>query len=341
MGSYIPQPNEKTYALSNGVSIPAVGFGTFANEGAKGETYAAVTHALKTGYRHLDCAWFYQNEGEVGDAVHDFLKQNPNVTRKDLFICTKVWNHLHEPDEVKWSLENSLQHLKMEYVDLFLVHWPIAAEANKERMPKLGADGKYVIKQELTENPEPTWRAMEEIYRSGKARAIGVSNWTIEGLKKLLGHAEIPPHVNQIEIHPFLPNSELVDFCFAHNILPAAYSPLGSQNQIPSTGEKVRTNTTLNAVAERSGHDLAQVLLAWGLKRGYVVLPKSSTPKRIESNFQIPEIADKDFDAVQEVAKGRHARFVNMKDTFGYDVWPEEANGNGFVKGFAPEEAKP
>ncbi|KAF2745205.1 Aldo/keto reductase [Sporormia fimetaria CBS 119925] len=327
MGSTDGLANGKTYRLNNGVNMPAIGFGTFANEGSKGETYRAVMCALKTGYRHLDCAWFYQNEEEVGDAVRDFLKENSQVQRKDLFICTKVWNHLHEPDEVKWSLEDSLKRLQLDYIDLFLVHWPIAAERDEKYMPKLGQDGKYIIKKDLTENPEPTWRAMEELYKAGKARAIGVSNWTIEGLQKLLRFAEVKPAVNQIEIHPFLPNSELVEFCFKNDILPSAYSPLGSQNQVPSTGEKVRTNPTLNEVADRSGHTLAQVLLAWGLRRGYAVLPKSSTPERIESNFQVPELSDKDFEAIESVAKGRHTRFVNMKDTFGYDVWPGE-DGN-------------
>lgn len=323
--------NNKTYKLNNGVTIPAIGFGTFANEGSKGETYRAVTCALETGYRHLDCAWFYQNEDEVGDAVRDFLSSNPSIKRSDLFICTKVWNHLHEPDQVKWSLNDSLTKLKTDYVDLFLVHWPIAAESDANHMPKLGADGKYIIKEQLTENPEPTWRAMEQLYKDGKARAIGVSNWTIPGLQQLLSFAEVPPAVNQIEIHPFLPNTALVDFCFQHNIMPAAYSPLGSQNQVPSTGEKVRTNKTLNEVAERSGNTLAQVLLAWGLRRGYVVLPKSSTPERIQSNWQVPELSDEDFKAVEEVARGRHTRFVNMKDTFGYDVWAGEEEGD-FVK---------
>jgi diketogulonate reductase-like aldo/keto reductase len=322
-----PLANQKTYKLNNGVHIPAVGFGTFANEGSKGETYTAVTHALQTGYRHLDCAWFYQNEEEVGTAVRDFLAATPSVSRSDLFICTKVWNHLHEPEQVEWSINSSLEKLQMSYIDLFLVHWPIAAESDDNHMPKLGADGKYIIKADLTANPEPTWRAMESLARSGKARAIGVSNWTIPGLQQLLKIAEIKPTVNQIEIHPFLPNTPLVEFCQANDILPAAYSPLGSQNQVPSTGEQVRTNVKLNEVAQRSGHDLAQVLLAWGLQRGYVVLPKSSTPKRIESNWLVPELSKEDFESVQEVAKGRHTRFVNMKDTFGLDVWPEEADG--------------
>ncbi|KAI2732806.1 hypothetical protein DTO013F2_10580 [Penicillium roqueforti] len=132
----------KTYTLANGVKMPAVGFGTFANEGSKGETYAAVTTALKVGYRQLDCAWFYLNEGEVGDAIHDFLKTNPSVKREDIFVCTKVWNHLHRYDDVLWSLNNSLERLKLDYVDLFLVHWPIACEKDGQGKPLIGPDGK-------------------------------------------------------------------------------------------------------------------------------------------------------------------------------------------------------
>lgn len=182
-----------------------------------------------------------------------------------------------------------------------------------------------MILKDLTENPEPTWRAMEKIYEDGKARSIGVSNWTIKGLEQLLSFAKIKPHVNQIEIHPFIPNTELVNYCFKHDIMPEAYSPLGSQNQVPTTGEKVSENPTLNAIAQKSGNTLAQVLIAWGLRRGYVVLPKSSNPSRIESNFKLINLSDEDFEAVNKVAEGRHFRFVNMKDTFGYDVWPEEA----------------
>jgi diketogulonate reductase-like aldo/keto reductase len=314
----------KTYTLNNGVKIPAVGFGTFANEGAKGETYKAVAKALEVGYRHLDCASFYQNEDEVGDALHDFLSKNPSIKREDIFICTKVWNHLHQPEDVKWSFQDSCSKLRVDYIDLFLVHWPIAAEKNEDHSVKIGPDGKYIINKELTENPEPTWRAMEELADSGKARAIGVSNWTIAGLQKLFKFARIKPTVNQVEIHPFLPNTELIKFCFDNQILPAAYSPLGSQNQVPSTGETVRENPKLNEVAKHCGHNLGQVLLAWGLRRGYIVLPKSSTPSRIESNFQIPELSDEDFKAIEDVASTKHYRFVNMKDTFGYDVWPEE-----------------
>ena len=186
----------------------------------------------------------------------------------------------------------------------------------------------YVILKDLTENPEPTWRAMEKLYEDKKVHAIGVSNWTIADTEKLLKFAKVKPQVNQIEIHPFLPNDELVDYCFKNDIMPAAYSPLGSQNQVPTTGERVGENKTLNEIAAKGGNTLAQVLIAWGLRRGYVVLPKSGNPARMESNFKSIDLSDADFKAVNEVAKGRHFRFVNMKDTFGYDVWPEETAKN-------------
>lgn len=165
---------------------------------------------------------------------------------------------------------------------------------------------------------------MEAIYESGKARALGVSNWTIQGLESLFKSAKIKPQVNQIEIHPFLPNTQLVDYCKSHGILPEAYSPLGSQNQIPSTGEKVSENMTLNMIARRKECTLAQILIAWGLRRGYVVLPKSSNLARISSNFQTVDLSEEEFQAINDVAEGKHFRFVNMKDTFGYNLWPEE-----------------
>jgi diketogulonate reductase-like aldo/keto reductase len=129
-------------SLNNGVEMPALGFGTFANEGSKGETHKAVVCALDAGYRHLDCAWFYQNEDEVGTGMKTFLDANPSVKRSDIFITTKVWNHLHDPEDVKWSLHDSLSRLQTPYVDAFLVHWPIAAEKNADHTVKIGVDGK-------------------------------------------------------------------------------------------------------------------------------------------------------------------------------------------------------
>jgi diketogulonate reductase-like aldo/keto reductase len=165
---------------------------------------------------------------------------------------------------------------------------------------------------------------MEHLYESGKAKAIGVSNFTIKHLEHLLSVAKIPPHLNQVEVHPFLPNTELIDYCKKKNIQIVAYSPLGSQNQVPTTGERVSENPLLNETAKKGGHTLAQTLIAWGIKRGYAVLPKSSNPDRIKSNFKDYEMPEEEFAAINKVAEGRHFRFVNMKDEFGYDVWPEE-----------------
>ncbi|KAH7304826.1 alcohol dehydrogenase [Rhexocercosporidium sp. MPI-PUGE-AT-0058] len=310
--------------LNNGVKMPALGFGTFANEGSKGETHKAVIHALNAGYRHLDCAWFYQNEEEVGSAMREFLSANPSVKREDIFITTKVWNHLHEPEDVEWSIKDSLAKLQTPYVDAFLVHWPIAAEKNEDRTVKIGSDGKYIINKTLTANPEPTWRAMEKVYTAGLTRSIGLSNFTEAGIAQILSFATIKPSLNQIEIHPFLPQQPLITYCLSQNILPVAYSPLGSQDQVPGTGEKVSTNKDLIAVAEKNGWTLAQVLIAWGIRRGYAVLPKSSNESRIKGNAQLVDLSDEDFEAVNKVASGRWTRFVNMKDTFGYNVWPEE-----------------
>lgn len=166
---------------------------------------------------------------------------------------------------------------------------------------------------------------MEKVYSAGLAKAIGLSNFTQPGIEQILSFATIPPSVNQIEIHPFLPQQALIDYCLSNSILPVAYSPLGSQNQVPGTGEKVSTNKDLIAVAEKNGWTLAQLLVAWGLKRGYAVLPKSSNESRIKSNAKLVKLSEEDFQAVNRVAEGRRSRFVNMKDTFGFDVWPEES----------------
>lgn len=165
---------------------------------------------------------------------------------------------------------------------------------------------------------------MESLYERRLARSIGVSNFTEEGITQLLSFAKVQPAVNQIEIHPFLPQDRLISFCVAHKIVPVAYSPLGSQDQVSGTGEKVATNKELNKVANDRGATLAQVLIAWGIQRGYAVLPKSSDPGRIQSNVNLLQLTDEEFSAVNKVAKGRWTRFVNMKDTFGYNVWPEE-----------------
>ncbi len=266
-----------------------------------------------------------RGEARLEMRLRDFLSQRPDVTRRDIFICTKVWNHLHEPADVVWSAKNSCENLKVDYIDLFLVHWPIAAEKNPDRTVKIGPDGKYIINKDLTENPEPTWRAMEDLVDEGIVKAIGVSNWTVQRTGETF-----KIRAYQACGQPNRDSSILAQHGAGGILLPEGNPArgiftLGSQDQVPSTGERCESDPALNAVAKRSGHSLAQVLLGWGLKRGYVVLPKSSTPSRIESNFVIPELSNADFAAVEQVAKGRHNRFVNMKDTFGYNVLARRA----------------
>jgi len=310
----------ETFKLNTGAGIPALGFGTFAAEGPKGGSYKATLKALEAGYRHLDCAAYYMNEDEVGDAIHDFLKANPSVKRSDLFVTTKVWNHLSRPGDIEWSFNESLKRFRLDYVDMFLLHWPFVAQRTDDMKPKLGENGLYIVEKNLNDEPEEAWRCMEKIYESGKAKSIGVSNWSVEGLKKLLSVAKIPPAANQIEMHPFLSNPEQLEFLKAHNILPVAYSPLGSQGQVPGTDEKVSTNETLNAIAQKKGCSLAQLLIGWGIQRGYAVLPKSSTPSRIEDNFKRVKLTQEEMDEVNKVASTRRIRYVNMGPaTFGHD----------------------
>jgi diketogulonate reductase-like aldo/keto reductase len=305
--------------LCSGGQIPALGFGTYDPLNEPGKCYTSVRGALEAGYRHLDCAAYYLNESEAGNAIYDFLQANPSVSRKDLFITTKVWNHLHEPKDVEWSLRKSLKELRLDYVDLFLIHWPIACMKDDDMMPLRGPDGKYVLDVNLTHQQEITWRAMEHLYDRGLTKSIGVSNWTISGLKELLKHTRVKPSVNQVEIHPFLPNTALLDYCNSQNIILEAYSPLGKL----AVGERLSAVPELSDIVERTGFSLAQTLIAWGIRRGYVVLPKSFTPERIESNFRLVHLSQEDFEAINTFASKQKTRLVNIANDYGIDVWAE------------------
>ncbi|KAF3481832.1 GCY protein [Arthroderma uncinatum] len=316
--------SEYTFKLNTGQDIPGLGFGTFDPKHPE-KAYDATLHALRVGYRHLDCAALYINEELVGNAIHDFLQSRPDVHRKDLFITTKAWNHMHEPEDVEKSIKECLRKLRLDYVDLFLLHYPIATEKDENGEQAMGADGKYIVKRDLTERPEPTWRAMEKVAKAGLTRAIGVSNWSLSRLRSLLRLALIPPAVNQIEIHPFFPNSKLVQYCFDHGVLPVAYSPLGSQVLTCGEGEKARGSQVLRDMARKKECDIGQLLIAWGLRRGYPVLPKSFTPSRITSNFQPIKLTSEEFEAVGNAAGKNYPRFVDLSVEYSYDnFWADE-----------------
>ena len=247
------------YRLSNGVTIPKIGFGTWQIPDGE-EVYNSVTHALKVGYRHVDTAQIYRNEVGVGRAIAD-----SDLAREDIFLTTKIWNDKHDYDLAKASIEESLEKLGVDYVDLLLIHWPNPKALRENEAWKAGNAG--------------AWKAMEEAYRAGKVRAIGVSNFMIHHLEALLETADIKPHVNQVLLAPGCTQDELVAFCRQHEILLEAYSSLG-------TGS-IFDNPVAQELATKYGKSVAQLALRWSLQKGFLPLPKSVTPQNIEANLQI------------------------------------------------------
>lgn len=246
-----------TFTLANGVKIPVVGFGTWQTPDGD-VAYQATLEALNAGYRHIDTAAFYGNEESVGRAIAD-----SKVAREDLFVTTKLWNTDHGYESAKAALELSLKKLGLDYVDLYLIHWP-NPKAFRSEWQRRNAD---------------TWRAMEEAYEAGKARAIGVSNFQVHHMEALFETANIKPMVNQLFLNPSDTEDEIVAFDNNHNILNEAYSPLG-------TGAIFDVPEVTN-VAKRLNKSVAQVVLRWSLDKGFLPLPKSTHAERIIENGQL------------------------------------------------------
>ncbi|MFS0782620.1 aldo/keto reductase [Bacillus sp. 1P06AnD] len=239
---------QDTTTLSNGVKMPVFGLGVFKMEGA--EAVEAVRHAIDEGYRAIDTASMYKNEKEVGEAI-----KQCNVPREDLFITTKVWNSDQGYESTLAAFDKSLEALGLDYVDLYLIHWPVK--------------GKY----------KETWKALEKIYRGGKAKAIGVCNFQPHHLEDLMSAAEVKPMVNQVELHPLLSQEEVRDYCSKHDMKVIAWAPLGHGS--------VLENPTLKRIADKHGKTTAQITLRWDLQNGVLVIPKSSKKERIITNSEI------------------------------------------------------
>jgi diketogulonate reductase-like aldo/keto reductase len=249
----------KTITLRNSKQMPVIGLGVW--ETPKGEaTENAVLWALETGYRLIDTAAIYKNEEEVGNAI----KQS-GILREELFITTKLWITDQGYDSTLVAMEKSLSRLKLDYVDLYLIHWPFMNWNKRD----INDDNK---------RPE-TWAAMEEIYLRGKAKEIGVANYAVEFLEEMKSYTEIPPAVNQVEFHPFWFRKDLMDYCHSNNIVVEDYSPL-------SRGKKLQ-DERITQIAVNHGKSNAQVLLRWGLQHGNVVIPKSTHKERIKENFDV------------------------------------------------------
>jgi len=240
---------KETSTLHNGVKIPQLGFGVFKVENGS-QTVQSVKKALEVGYRSIDTAAIYQNEEGVGQAIRE-----SGIPREDIFVTSKVWNTDQGYESTLAAFDASLKRLGLDYLDLYLIHWP-------------GKD-KYV----------DTWRALETLYKEGKVRAIGVSNFHIHHLENLLKSSEVKPVINQIELHPRLTQVEIREFCQKHDIQVEAWSPLGRGVLLD--------NPTIGEIAKKHGKTSAQVIIRWHLQHGIVVIPKSVTPARIEENAQV------------------------------------------------------
>ncbi|WHX67934.1 aldo/keto reductase [Peribacillus frigoritolerans] len=239
----------ETITLHNGVKMPQLGFGVFKVKNGN-ETVESVKKAVEVGYRAIDTAAIYENEEGVGQAIREC-----GVPREELFITSKVWNTEQGYDTTLKAFEDSLKRLGLEYLDLYLIHWP-------------GKD-KYL----------ETWRALEKLYKDGKVKSIGVSNFHIHHLENLLANSEVKPVVNQIELHPLLTQVEIRDYCAKHEIKIESWSPLGRGNLLEEP--------TINHIAKKHGKSPAQVLIRWHLQHDLVVIPKSITPSRIKENAQV------------------------------------------------------
>jgi 2,5-diketo-D-gluconate reductase A len=269
--------------LNSGYKIPQLGFGVFKIDPA--ETADAVIEALRIGYRHIDTAEMYRNETEVGEAV-----RASGLDRSEVYLTSKLNNGFHRPDDARRAFDGTLEALGTDYVDLFLIHWPL---------PTL-YDGDFVS----------TWLTLEEFYRQGRARSIGVSNFQVSHLRRLVQEGEVVPAVNQIEVHPYLCNEEVRATNAELGIVTEAWSPLAKGRFLQ--------DPTVGAIASRLGRTPAQVTLRWHIQRGDVIFPKSTTPARIRENLQIFdfELEPEDIAAISALDRGEAGRTGPNPDVF-------------------------
>ena len=261
--------------------MPMIGFGTSGMDPE--DTYDAVRTAISVGFRHFDCAPIYKNQQEVGEAINDAIAEG-EVTREELWITSKLWNDQHRYNDVEPALEDILDEMDFDYVDLFLIHWPVAHERGVD-MPESEEDYLSFAEAPL----EDTWTGMEDCLEEGTTKHIGVSNFNIECLQLLIDDAMMPPEVNQVEMHPYLPQQTLYDYCRSNKILMTAYAPLGSPGR--SIDRKhpnepiLLGEPAIETIAEKHGCTTAQALLAWSLTRKVSVIPQSTSEDHMIKNL--------------------------------------------------------
>ncbi|KAI9845014.1 MAG: hypothetical protein M1837_005158 [Sclerophora amabilis] len=319
------------------IEVPAVGFGTWA-AGGTGWCKDATLAALKAGYRHLDCAWKYGVDEEVGAAIRE-----SGVPRSEIFITTKFWPNFAHPDNVSKCLDLSLQNTGLDYVDLYLAHWPVAVKAapnirSARAFPEATNEDLAIVTDpstgkdalDLEHSPAdiaaakgmkggflPTWRALQGLVRTGKCRAVGVSNFSITQLKEILpaSQGDVPISCNQIEAHPWLPNDELITFMKQQGILATVYSPFAGQKE---GGGTLLQEDVVKKVAERNDMGVGQCLQSWAVTRGTVPLGKSQNAERIKANLAVKQLPKEDFDALSALKlSGDTGRTIDYSEVWG------------------------
>ncbi|KAM1175863.1 hypothetical protein ACFX15_027695 [Malus domestica] len=286
--------------LNSGFNMPVVGLGVWRMEGK--EIRDLVLNALNLGYRHFDCAADYKNEPEVGEALAEAFSTGL-VRREDIFITTKLWNSDH--GHVVEACKDSLKKLRLDYLDLYLVHFPVATKHTGVGMTGSALDEDGVLEIDTTISLETTWHAMEDLVSMGLVRSIGISNYDIFLTRDCLAYSEVKPAVNQIETHPYFQRESLVKFCQKHGICVTAHTPLGGAvaNSEWFGSVSCLDDPVLKNLAEKYKKTAAQVVLRWGIQRNTVVIPKTSKLERLKENFQVFdfELTKEDMDLIAKV----------------------------------------
>jgi diketogulonate reductase-like aldo/keto reductase len=283
------------FALSHGSgAIPALGFGTLIPDPVA--TKNATKGALEAGFRALDTAERYRTEKEVGEAMEEVFKAG-QIKREDVFVTTKLWNTNHRPERVKPAFEESLRKLKLDYLDLYLIHTPFAFLPGDVQDPR-DAAGNVIYDSEL--KLIDTWRALEKLVDEGKCKAIGLSDVDLEKVKEICEAATIKPAVVHVETHPYLPEWELLDYCRANGIVLQAFAPLGHNSE-----PNLLADPVITAIATRLGKTPAQVALAWAIQRGTALLTTTKTPSRLAENLDVSTLPE---DAMREMNEGIKTR---------------------------------